>query len=167
MSRRVSWITGVLVGLLVAALAVVMYVMAPRAPAYSLHGMEIISTTASGEQVGTVLNQTAWALGDVNDLGNGRRQLASMHQSGQSWKEEGDKITAVRTLTEFDTPRGAHCVIEAVSIPGRPTLLLLKATDPQATMDLANEVLHQFQQLGIHGRRPGNTLPNPLERLMK
>ncbi len=164
MSRRVSWITGVFVGLLVAALAVVMYVMAPRAPAYSLHGMEIISTTASGEQVGTVLHQTAWTLGDVNDLGDGRRQLASLHQSGQSWKEEGDKIIAVRTSTEFDTGKGAHCVIEAVSIPGRPTLLLLKATDPQATMDLANEIMHQFQQLGIHGRKPATTLLNPLAK---
>ena len=162
MSRKVSWITGVLVGLLVAALAVVMYVMAPRAPAYSLHGMEIISTTASGGDVGTILTQTAWTLGDVNDLGNGRRQLASLHQSGQSWKEEGDKIVAIRTLTEFDTPKGAHCVIEAVSIPGRPTLLLLKATDPQATMDLANETMRQFQQLGIHGRRSSSPLLNPL-----
>jgi hypothetical protein len=164
MSRKVSWITGVFVGLLAAALAVVLYVMAPRAPTCITYCTEIISTTASGEQVGTVLHQTAWASGDVNDLGNGRQQLASLHQSGQSWKEEGDKIVALRTLTEFDTPKGAHCVIEAVSIPGRPTLLLLKATDPQATMDLANEVMKQFHQLGVSGRRPGNALLNPLAK---
>jgi hypothetical protein len=160
MSHRGKWIAGVLAGLLV--VAVVVYAAVPRGPTYRPHGTEIISTTASGEQVGTVLTQTAWTLGDVNDLGNGRRQLASLHQSGRSWKEKGDKVIAIRSTTEFDTGKGAHCVIEMVSLPGRPTLLLLKATDPQATMDLANEIMHQFQLLGISGRRPGNTLLNPL-----
>jgi hypothetical protein len=41
---------------------------------------------------------------------------------------------------------------------------VLQATDPQATMDLANEVTHQFQQLGIPGRMSGATLLDSLAK---
>jgi hypothetical protein len=43
-------------------------------------------------------------------------------------------------------------------------LLPLTATDPQATTDLANEVMHQFQKLGFPGRRPGAALLDSLAK---
>jgi len=152
MTRKTIWIAAAIVGLLI--IAVIVYAAVPRGASYSLYGTEIISTTASGDQLGTLLTQTAWTMGDTNDLGGGRKHFPSFHQGGQSWNDKDGKIIATRGITEFDARNGSHCTIETVFIPGRPTLLLLKADDSQATMDLANEVMRQFQLLKVRHRGP-------------
>ncbi len=149
MTRRTKVTAGAFIGLLASALGVAVYLLVPRDATYTMHGMEIITTTASGEQLGTLLTQTAWALGDVNDLGDGRRHFPSLHQGGQSWNDGAGKSLGVRSITEFDDRDGNHCTIECVSIPGTPEILLLKSNDSKATMALANEVMRQFQLLHV------------------
>jgi len=147
MKRYVKVAMGVCVAVLATALAA--YVGLPRGATYTMHGMGIMTTTASGEQLGTLLTQTAWALGDVNDLGDGRRQFPSFHQGGQSWNDGAGKSLGFRGVTEFDDKNGNHYTIERVSIPGTPEILLLKANDSKTTMALANEVMRQFQLLHV------------------
>ena len=147
MRQNVKTAIGIFVAVLATALAA--YVGIPRGATYTVHGLEIVTTTASGEQLGTLLSQTAWALGDVNDLGDGRRQFPSFRQSARSWNDAAGKCLGSRSVTEFDDKEGNHCTVERVSIPGTPEILLLKSEDPTKTMALLNEVMRQFQLLNV------------------
>ena len=111
---------------------------------YTLYGTEIITTTASSGQLGTILHRTAWELGDCIVQEGGGKRLPSFHQGGKSWKDEDSKIMTSRGITEFDDKDGNHCVIEDISIPGRPTVILLKSDNDDSTMKLANELMRQF-----------------------
>ncbi len=147
MKRHVRMTVGVFVAVLATALAA--YVGIPRGATYTVHGLEIVTTTASGEQLGTLLTQTAWALGDVNDLGDGRKQFPSFHQGARSWNDEAGRSLGSRGVTEFDDRNGNHCTIEDIFIPGRPAILLLKCEDSTNTMALLNEIMRQFQLLHV------------------
>jgi hypothetical protein len=147
MKRNVRMAVGVSVAVLATALAA--YVGMPRGAAYTIHGLEIVTTTASDEQLGTLLSQTAWTLGDVNDLGNGRRQFPSFHQGARSWNDGAGKSLGSRSVTEFDDKNGNHCTIERVSIPGTPEILLLKSEDPTKATVLLDEVMRQFELLKV------------------
>lgn len=144
----------VAIGVTVVALAVAVaaYLAIPRSAAYTVHGTEIITTTASGQRLGTLLSQTAWVLDDVKDLGDGRGQFPSFRQSARSWNDDAGKSLGSRSTTEFDDRNGNHCMIEHVSIPGRPAILLLKSDDSKAAMDLLNEIMRQFQLLDVRHR---------------
>lgn len=121
------------------------YFLYPRAATYTLYGTEIITTTASSSQLGTILHQTAWELGDSIVQEGGDKHLPSFHQGGKSWKDNDSKIMASRSITEFDDKDGNHSVIETIVIPGRPTVILLKSDTDDSTMELANELMRHFR----------------------
>ena len=117
----------------------------PHPATCTLYGTEIITTTARSGQLGTILHQTAWELGDSIIQEGGGKHLPSFHQGGKSWKDDDSKIMASRGITEFDDKDGNHSVIETVAIPGRQTVILLKSDTDEATMKLANELMRQFR----------------------
>jgi len=121
------------------------YFLYPRPETYTFYGTEIITTTASPSQLGTILHQTAWELGDSIVQEGGGKHLPSFHQGGRSWKDDDSKIMASRGITEFDDKNGNHCVIENIAIPGRPTVILLKSGTGDSTMKLVNELMRQFR----------------------
>lgn len=127
----------------------VAYYFYSRRSTYTVYGTEIITTTASSSQMGTVLHQTAWELGNVVTEKEGPKHFASLHQGGRSWKDQAGDIIAGRSITEFDNTNGNHCVIETVGIPGKPTIILLKSDTDASTLELANEVMRQFRLLKI------------------
>jgi hypothetical protein len=129
------------------------YYFYPRQATYSLHGTEIITTTASSNQMGNLLHRTAWELGNVVAEEDGRKRFPSFHQGGRSWKDEAGNIIAGRGITEFDDKSGNHCVIEDIAIPGKPTLILLKSDTNVSTMELANEVMRQFRLLKVKHKK--------------
>jgi hypothetical protein len=116
---------------------------------YTLHGTEIITTTASRSKIANILPNTAWELGDCIIKEGGGKHLPSFHQGGRSWKDEGGDIIASRGITEFDDKNGNHCVIEDIAIPSRPTVILLKSDSDDSTMKLANELMRQFRLFKI------------------
>ena len=121
------------------------YFLYPCATTYTFYGTEIITTTASSSQLGSILHQTAWELGDSIVQESGGKSLPSFHQGARSWKDDDSKIMASRGITEFDDKDGNHCVIETVAISGRPTVILLKSDTEDSTMKLANELIRQFR----------------------
>lgn len=139
----------VIVLFIVIAAAVAAYYLYPRGATYTLHGTEIITTTASGKKLGTILHQTAWELGDSTVQEGGGKHLPSFHQGGKSWKDDAGNIIALRGITEFDDKNGNHCVIEDIVIPGKPTMIVLKSDAEESTMALANELMHQFRLFKI------------------
>ncbi len=116
---------------------------------YTFYGTEIITTTASSSQLGTILHQTAWELGDCIIKEDGGKRFPSFHQGGRSWKDEAGNIIASRSITEFDDKNGNHSVIETIAIPGKPTVILLKSDSEGSTMELANELMRQFRLFKI------------------
>ena len=128
---------------------VAVYYLYPRQVTYTIHGTEIITTTASSKQMGTILSNIAWELGDCIIKENGGKRFPSFHQGGRSWKDDTGKIIAVRGITEFDDKNGNHCVIEDIVIPGKPTVILLKSDTEESTMALANELMRQFRLFKI------------------
>ncbi len=128
---------------------VAVYYLYPRQATYTIHGTEIFTTTASSKQMGTILPNVAWELGDCIIKEGGGKRLPSFHQGGRSWKDDAGKIIAVRGLTEFDDKNGNHCVIEDIVIHGKPTVILLKSDTEESTMALANELLQQFHAFKI------------------
>ncbi len=129
---------------LISALAAA-YFLYPEKVTYTFYGTEIITTTASSGQLGTILHQTAWELGDSIVQEGGGKHLPSFHQGGKSWKDDESNILATRGITEFDDKNGNHCVIEDIAIPGRPTVILLKSDTDDSIMKLANELMRQFR----------------------
>jgi len=121
------------------------YFLYPRPETYTFYGTEIITTTASSGQLGSILHQTAWELGDCVVKEGGGKHLPSFHQGGKSWKDDDSKIMSSRGITEFDDKDGNHSVIENVAIPGRQTVILLKSDTDDSTMKLANELIRQFR----------------------
>ncbi len=121
------------------------YFLYPRPATYTFYGTEIITTTASSGQLGTILHRTAWELGDCIVQEGGGKRLPSFHQGARSWKDNDSKIMASRGITEFDDKDGNHCVIEDIAISGRPTVILLKSDGDDSTMKLANELMRQFR----------------------
>lgn len=112
------------------------YYFYPRQATYTLHGTEIITTTA-------------WELSDCIIKEGGGKRFPSFHQGGRSWKDEAGNIIATRTRTEFDDKGGNHGAIETIATPVSPTIILLKSDTDASTMELANEVLRQFRLLKI------------------
>lgn len=129
------------------------YYCYPRQATYTLHGTEIITTTASSNQMGNLLHRTAWELGNVVAEEDGRKHFPSFHQGGRSWKDDAGNIIASRSITEFDDKGGNHGAIETIGIPGRPTIILLKSDTDASTMELANEVMHQFRLLKVKHKK--------------
>jgi len=127
----------------------VAYYFHSRQATYTLYGTEIITTTASSSQMGTMLPNVAWELGDCIIKETGGKRFPSFHQGGRSWKDQAGDIIASRSITEFDNKNGNHCVIETVGIPGKPTIILLKSDTDASTMELANEVMRQFRPFKI------------------
>jgi hypothetical protein len=125
------------------------YFLFSRQATYTFYGTEIISTTASSSQLGTILHQTAWELGDCIIQEGGGKRLPSFHQGGRTWKDNDGKIIASRNITEFDDKNGNHSVIETIAIPGKPRVILLKSDTEDSTMKLANELMRQFRLLKI------------------
>ncbi len=125
------------------------YYLYPRQVTYTLHGTEIITTTASSKQIGTILPNVAWELGDCIIKEGGGKHYPSFHQDGRYWKDEAGKIIATRGITEFDDKKGNHCVIDDIFIPGRPRIILLKSDSDGSTMALANELTSQFHTFKI------------------
>jgi len=121
------------------------YFLYPLQATYTLYGTEIITTTASSGQLGNILHQTAWELGDSIIQEGGGIHLPSFHQGGKSWKDNDSKIMAGRGITEFDDKNGNHCVIEDIAIADRPKVILLKSDTEDSTMKLANELMRQFR----------------------
>ena len=119
--------------------------MNPKQATYTLHGTEIITTTTSSGKLSTILTKAAWELGDSTVQEGGGKHLPSFHQGGKSWKDDDGKIITSRGITEFDDKDGNHCVIETVTIPGRPTVIILKSDSDDSTMKLANELMRQFR----------------------
>jgi hypothetical protein len=128
---------------------VTVYYLYPRQVTYTIHGTEIITTTASSKQMGTILPNVAWELGDCIIKEGGGKQYPSFHQGGKSWKDDAGNIIAVRGITEFDDKNGNHCFIEDIVIPGKPTVVLLKSDTEESTMALVNELMHQFHAFKI------------------
>ncbi len=120
------------------------YHLYSRQPTYTSYGIEVITTTASSNELAAILHQTAWELGDCIIREDGGRHLPSFHQSGRSWTDDASKIIAIRTITEFDDKDANHSVIETVDIPGRPTLILLKSGSESSTTELSNHLLRKF-----------------------
>lgn len=129
------------------------YCFYPRPASYTLHGTEIITTTASSNQMGTLLHRAAWELGNVVAEEDGRKHFPSFHQGGRSWKDEAGNLIASRGITEFDDKDGNHGAIETIAIPGRPTIILLKSDTDTSTMELANEVMRQFRLLKVKHKK--------------
>ncbi len=75
--------------------------------------------------------------------------MPSFHQGGKSWKDDAGDVIASRTITEFDDKNGNHSVIETIAIPGKPTVILLKSDTEVSTMELTNQLLHQFHSFKI------------------
>ena len=128
---------------------VAVYYSYPHQATYTIHGTEIITTTASSKQIGTILPNVAWELGDCIIKEGDGKHYPSFHQGGRSWKDEAGKIIAIRGITEFDDKKGNHCVIDDIFIPGKPRLILLKSDTDESTMALANELLSQFHAFKI------------------
>ena len=144
------WTKAVVIFLLILILfGVAIYYLYPRQASYTLYGTEIITTTASSKQMGTILSNIAWELGDCIIKEGGGKRLPSFHQGGRSWKDDAGKIIAIRGITEFDDKNGNHCVIEDIVIPGKPTVILLKSDTEESTMALANELMRQFRLFKI------------------
>ena len=136
---------GIILLVVVISSVVAIYFLYPRLETYTLYGTEIITTTASSGQLSTILVQAAWELGDAIVQEGGGKRLPSFHQGGKSFKDDDGKIMASRGITEFDDKDGNHCVIETVTIPGRPTVIILKSDSDDSTMKLANELMRQFR----------------------
>jgi len=144
------WTKAVVIFLLILILfGVAIYYLYPRQASYTLYGTEIITTTASSKQMGTILSNIAWELGDCIIKEGGGKRLPSFHQGGRSWKDDAGKIIAIRGITEFNDKNGNHCVIEDIVIPGKPTVVLLKSDTEESTMALANELMRQFRLFKI------------------
>ena len=127
----------------------IVYYLYSRQATYTLHGTEIITTTASSSKMGSILVQAAWELGDCIVKEDGGKRFPSFHQGGRSWKDDEGNIIATRGITEFDDKNGNHCVIEDIVIPGKPRMILLKSDTNAATMELANELMRQFRLFKI------------------
>jgi len=125
------------------------YFLFSRQATYTFYGTEIITTTASSNQLGTILHQTAWELGDCIIQEGGGKRLPSFHQGGRTWKDAAGNIIASRGITEFDDKNGNHSVIETIAIPGKPIVILLKSDTEDSTMKLANELMRQFRSFKI------------------
>ena len=125
------------------------YYLYPRQATYSLHGTEIMTTTASLKQIGTILSNVAWELGECIIKEGGGKHYPSFHQGGRSWKDEAGNIIATRGITEFDDKKGNHCVIDDIFIPGRPRIILLKSDTDDSSTALANELMNQFRSFKI------------------
>jgi len=144
------WKKAVVILLLILTLVgVAIYYLYPRQASYTIHGTEIITTTASSSQMGNILHKTAWELGDCIIREGGGKRFPSFHQGGRTWKDDAGKIIAVRGITEFNDKNGNHCVIEDIVIPGKPKVILLKSDTEESTMALANELMHQFRLFKI------------------
>lgn len=147
------WKNAVVILLLILTLVgVAIYYLYPRQASYTIHGTEIITTTASSSQMGNILHQTAWELGDCIVREDGGKRFPSFHQGVRSWKNDAGNIIASRGITEFDDKNGNHCVIENIFIPGKPTVFLLKSDTDASTMALANELMRQFRLFKIEYR---------------
>ena len=144
---------GIILLVVVISGVVAIYFLYPRLETYTLYGTEIITTTASSGKLSTILVQAAWELGDAIVQEGGGKRLPSFHQGGKSFKDDDSKIMASRGLTEFDDKDGNHCVIETVTIPGRPTVIILKSDSDDSTMKLANELMRQFRLFKIKHRK--------------
>jgi len=128
---------------------IVVYYLYPRQVTYTIHGTEIITTTASRSKIATILPNVAWELGDCIIKEGGGKRFPSFHQGGLSWKDDAGNIIAVRGITEFNDKNGNHCVIEDIVIPGKPKVILLKSDTEESTMALANELMRQFRLFKI------------------
>ena len=147
------WKKAVVIFLLILILfGVAIYYLYPRQASYTIHGIEIITTTALSDKLGNILHQTAWELGDCIIKEGGGKHFPSFHQGGRSWKNDTGNIIAHRGITEFDDKNGNHCVIEDIVIPGKPTVVLLKSDTEESTMALANELMRQFRLFKIKYR---------------
>lgn len=119
---------------------------------YTTYGTEIITTTGSSDQISTILHEVAWAMGDCITREDGGKDYSSFHQGARGWNDDDGNLIARRGTTEFNDKNGNHWVIEDISIPGKPSILLLKSDTKGATMELANELLRHFHKFKINSK---------------
>jgi len=116
---------------------------------YKSHGYELITTNASSGRIDKALHLTYEAMGDWVQNPDGSRTNPSFSQSGKSFSGKQDRGDTARAQTEFKSKDGVHCVIETVSMPGGPTIILLSSDNDKATMRLHNEFVRSLYKLGV------------------
>ena len=120
---------------------------------FTTYGPEIFTTTASSNQISTILHEVASEISDSVDREDGKKHIPSFHQGAKGWNDDEGNLIARRSTIEFDNKNGNHCVIEDISITGKPRIILLKSDTKGSTMELANELLHQFHKFKISSKR--------------
>ena len=136
------------VGVRVAAVLVLLGGCA-RAPTFKSHSYEVITTDAHMGELRSAISMTHQALGNWVENADGSKTDSSFSQSGKSWKDAKGRFEAARVRTEFRSKDGAHHVIEDVTIPGEPRIVLLSSDNDSATMELHNELVKCLGKMGV------------------